>query len=275
MNFRLWEQIRDWVLLFVLLLISVFTMYMQNEPLVRAMKARSLEVTAQVESGFAWMGRYVRALEENSELRQRNVELSSEVARAREVRERVKELERMLGLKNSDQYDLQPARIVTKDVTKQHNFITLDVGRKDNVEVGMPVVNDQGILGKVVFVSAHFSQVMPYLNTDFRVPAKVLPLQAEGIVGWEGERLDQMLMEHVIKTEQVKPGQLVVTSGHSGVYPPGLSIGRVDSVKVRPGRNELMIYLSPAARMNGINHAFVILSKPDPERVSLEERTQS
>jgi rod shape-determining protein MreC len=218
------------------------------------------------------MGRYFRALEENDELRRENIRLSSEVARAREVRQRNEELERMLHMRDSSRAPLRSARVVTKDLYRQENMITLDVGRADSIRVGMPVLHDEGIVGTVVLVSEHYARVMPFLNTEFRVPAVVQPLGAEGIVRWEGDALDRLLLEHIVKTEPVERGQRVVTSGHSGVFPPGRLIGTVDSVAVRTGRNELSVHLTPAVPLYEIKHAVVLLRRPDPERLSLEAR---
>ena len=268
---NLWDQVRDWVLLAVLLVTALFTMYQQNDPLVRALRADVLQLTARVESGFAWAGRYVRALEENSDLREQNIELSSAVARSRAARVQNERLRKMLALRDTSEFPLIAARIISKDITRQRNLLTLDVGTRDGVEAGMPVLNEQGILGKVVLASERYARVMPYLNTDFRLPAKVLPIQAEGIVRWEGNRSDRLLLEQVVKTEPVEAGQLVVTSGHSGVFPPGRSIGRVDSVMSRPGRNELLIYLTPSASVDRADFAFVMRTNPDMERVALED----
>ena len=272
MQSKLWEQIRDWVIVATLLLASLVTMLTLNQPLVRSIRAEAIEVTARVESSIAWMGRYFRALEENDELRRENIRLSSEVARSREVRLRNEELKRMLNMRDSSQASLLPARIVTKDLYRQENFLTLDVGRTDSVKVGMPVLHDRGIIGRVVLVSEHYARVMPFLNTEFRVPASVQPLGAEGIVRWEGEALNRLLLEHIVKTEPVEAGQQVVTSGHSGVFPAGRPVGTVDSVSVRPGRNELLVYLQPAVPLYEVKHAFVLLHLPDPERVALDQK---
>jgi rod shape-determining protein MreC len=270
MNANLWEQIRDWVLLAVLLLAALVTMLTQNQPLVRSLRAETLQWTAQVESSFAWMGRYFRALEENDALRRRNIELSSEVARSRAARLRNRELERLLTMRDSSTASLVPARIVTKDIAQQENFLTLDVGRADSVAPDMPVVHETGIVGTVVLVSEHYSRVMSFLNTKFRVPAEIQSLGAEGIVRWDGEVINRLVMEHVVKTEPVETGQMVVTSGHSGIFPPGRRIGRVDSVAARPGRNELLVYLKPSVSLYTIKHAFVLRRQPAPERQSLE-----
>lgn len=262
----------DWLLLVALLFISTLTMLTQNQSLTRTLRAQALEVTARVESSLAWMGRYVRVLEENDELRRQNIRLSSEVARTREVRMRNEELERLLNLKDSSSAGLLTARIVSKDIFRQENFLTLDVGREDGVSEGMPVVHERGIVGTVVLVSDRYARVMPFLNTDFRVPGAILPLKAEGMVRWDGERLDRLRLDHIVKTEPVEVGQKVVTSGHSDVFPAGRMIGTVDSVEARPGRSELEIFLQPAVSLHEISHAFVILSPPDAELRALEER---
>lgn len=266
------SQLLEWVLLVGLLFASVAVMLSQNQPLSRALRAQTLQITAQVESGFAWMGRYLRVLEENEALRRRNIELSSEVARTRSVRTRNQELERLLNLKDSSSARLRAARIVTKDIFQQENFLTIDVGREDGVAEGMPVVHESGIVGTVLLAGEEYARVMPYLNTDFRVPGAIVPLQAEGIVRWDGERHDRLLLEHIVKTEPVEPEQTVVTSGHSDTFPPGRVIGTVDSVQERRGRSELLIYLQPAVPLHEISHVFVILRQPDPERQKLEER---
>lgn len=266
------KQLGDWLLLVGLLLCATLLMVTYNRPLMRTMRAEVLGVTAQVESSLAWIGRYVRVLEENDDLRRENIRLSSQVARTRALRQRNEELKRLLNLKDTSAASLRAARVLTKEIFQQNNLLTLDVGRADDVAEGMPVVHDEGIIGTVVLVNADYARVMPYLHTDFRVPGVILPLGAEGIVRWDGERLDRLQLEHVVKTEPVKAGQQVVTSGHSNVFPAGYRIGTVDSVGPRPGRNELQISLRPAVPLHEISHAFVILRAPDPDRQAFEQR---
>ena len=270
MPFRLWDRIRDWVILSALLLGSVVMMLAQNDPLLRGMRGVSLEVTSWVEARFAWVGRFFRAIDENEVLRRDNIELSSQLARLREARLENEKLRQLLAFHQDSTYQKVAARIIAKDIFAQQNFLTLDVGSDDGVETGMAVVDDQGILGTVIFVSRHYSRVMPYLNTEFHVPAKIQPLQAEGMISWPGSRPDVLVLEHVAKTELVEAGQLVVTSRASSVFPPGYPVGHVDSVATRPGENLLEIHVRPTAPLNTAQHAFVILHKLNPERVGLE-----
>lgn len=272
MRRKSWSRIRDWTLLLVFLVLSLMMLVARNDPAVRGLRATALEMTAWVEARLAWAGTYLRATRENAALRREAVELAGELARSREAQLENERLHRLLGFRDSTAYRVRAARIIAKDT--RENLFTLDVGRRDSVERGMAVIDERGILGKVLLVSDHYARVMPYLNTHFLVPGKVQPMQAEGIVRWMGGRPNVLTMEHVVRTEPVLPGQLVVTSGYSGVFPPGYPIGAVDSVATLAGRNELLIYLTPSAPLDRAEHAFVVLQKPAAEQEALEAEAQ-
>ncbi|HMB90011.1 MAG TPA: rod shape-determining protein MreC [Rhodothermales bacterium] len=272
MPFRLWDQIRDWVIVTLLLIISLGTMLTQNTAMLRGLRGFALETSSWAESQFAWVGQFSRAVSENETLRAENIAYSSELARSREARLENERLRALIAFRDSSDYPMVPARIVSKDFLPEKNFITLDVGRDDSVDVGMAVIDEQGVIGKVVFTSPNYSRVMPYQNTDFRLPAKVLPSQASGIIRWPGTRSGELMLEYIVKTEAVEVGEQVVTSGYSGVFPPGIPVGTITSLTGLPGRNELEIRLQPATNLGQAEHAFVILRKPDPQRLELESR---
>lgn len=274
MTNRWWERIQDWVLLFVLLTTSMIVLVAQNQPVVRSLRAGALEITSVVEQQFAWVGGYFRALDENDILRQENIVLSSEVARSREAVYQNVRLQRLLGFQDTTSFPLMPARVIARDITPERNFITLNVGSNDSVRVGMAVVDERGVIGRVYDVSANYALVMPYLNTDIRIPGKIQSLQANGIVRWEGVDRDRLLMEYVSRTEPVLKGHLVVTSGASGSFPAGYPIGFVDSVATLPGRNQLRIMLTPTSPVDQADFVFVVLKEAGDEQVELQERNR-
>lgn len=274
MTNRWWERIQDWVLLFVLLTTSMIVLVAQNQPVVRSLRAGALEITSVVEQQFAWVGGYFRALDENDILRQENIVLSSEVARSREAVYQNVRLQRLLGFQDTTSFPLMPARVIARDITPERNFITLNVGSNDSVRVGMAVVDERGVIGRVYDVSANYALVMPYLNTDIRIPGKIQSLQANGIVRWEGVDRDRLLMEYVSRTEPVLKGHLVVTSGASGSFPAGYPIGFVDSVATLPGRNQLRIMLTPTSPVDQADFVFVVLKEASDEQVELQERNR-
>ena len=272
MPVRLWNRVRDWVVLYTLLAVSVLLMLTRNDAMLRGMRVISLDITSRVETRLAWVGRYVRAIDENEALRRHNIELSGRLARLREAGQQIQFLTSALDFQTYSTYVTVAARIVTKDIFGQTNFATLDVGRDHGVEMDMAVVTEHGILGRVIFTSDRYSRILPILSTDFRVPAHIDKIQAEGIISWPGVRADRLLLENVAKTEAVEVGDLVVTSRASGIFPPDYAIGSIVSVVNRPGENLLDIYVQPAASISTTNHAFVILRQHDQERTALEAR---
>ncbi len=267
---HLWAQARDFVLLAALLIVSLIVLFSQNGPLFRSARALSLEATAPVDGAFSYADRYTQAVAENDELRADNIALAAEVARLREARSENERLRALVAFRDSVDYTMVPARVVGKDITKQENLLTLNVGARDSVRVGMAVIDERGIIGKVVLTSPDYALVMPHQNTNFRVPAKIDLLNRDGVVRWDGSATDRLLMEYVTKTEPVVRSQLIVTSGFSGTFPAGIPVGTVDSVYAATGRNDLVIYLKPSAPVSSVDYVYVLLDRISPERQELE-----
>ena len=259
---RIWERTRDWVLVSVLIISSLVVMLTVNEDMLRGLRARSLEATSSIESLFAGLGRYVRALDENEVLRTQNIDLANQVALMRSAEAENQRLEALLGLTDSLDYNVVAARITAKDITSERNFVTIDVGRADGIEEDMAVIDPSGIVGKIVLVGQNYSRVMTYLNSDFFVPASVLPSMTDGSLRWDGRRFDRLLLEHVVRSAAVSIGDLVVTNGFSTVYQPGYPIGTVDSLFAEPGMSTWTIHVRPRARLDNLSHVFVVTSKP-------------
>lgn len=271
---NLWERTREWVLFGALLLTSIIVLVQHDGSTLRAVRASSLAVTARVEGLFAGIERYSHALGENDRLRAETIELATEVARLREARAENERLRSLLAFSDTLAIQRVPARVVAKDITRQENLLTLDVGRRNGVEEGMPVIDERGIVGKVVLTSARYCIVMPHQSTQFAVPATIDMLQQDGIVRWDGINYDRLLMEYVPKTEPVEKGQIVTTSGYSEIFPAGIPVGVVDSVFARRGRNDFTIYLRPAAPISQVNYVYVLLTEPDREREELREEAR-
>src|SRR5690606_1430414 len=163
-------------------------------PMLRAARAASLAVTAPVEGVFADLGRFPDAVGENERLRAETIGLAAEVARLREARAENERLRALLAFGDTLPYPRVPARVVAKDLTRQQNLLTISAGAADSVAVGMPVVDERGIIGKVVVVGSRYALVMPHQSTSFAVPGTIDPLQQDGIIRWGGVEFDRLLM---------------------------------------------------------------------------------
>ena len=268
---RFWLRIRDWLLLGGVLTAAFGLMISSNDPLLYGLRKASLGLTGAVEERIAWAGHFLRAQSENRTLRRENVELSSQVLLLREARMENERMAAALGFQQDAPYEMVAARVIAKDIFALHNFLTLDVGQSSGIEIDMPVVTERGIVGRVVAVTERYCRVMPFLNTEFYVPAKILPNLAVGMINWPGTSSDYLDLDGVVKTEPVEIGQTVVTSRESGIFPPGFTVGTIASVATSPGENAYAITVAPAVSLPATQHAFVLLHSVDPERTGLEE----
>ena len=271
---QLWDRSRDYVIVAALLLIGVVIFIGRNGPALRAARAASLAVTAPVEGVFERWARFRGSLAENERLRDETAVLAADVARLREAAAENAQLRSLLQFTDSTEVPRVVGRVVSKDITEQTNLLTIDVGSRDGVGIGMPVINERGVVGKVVLVSDRYAVVMPHQNTQFRVPAAIEELGREGVVRWDGASFDRLTMEYVVKTEPVERGMLVTTSPFSGVFPAGVPVGRVDTAYAAAGRNDYVIHLTPAAPISEVGYVYVLLARPDPERAILEARAR-
>jgi len=245
------------------MLVSLLVLLAANEPMLRGLRARSLEATSAVENMFAGLGRYVRALDENEALRTQNIDLANQVALMRAAEAQNERLEALLELSDSLTFEVIAARVTSKDITGERNNITLDVGTSDGITEDMAVIDPRGIVGKVTLVSERNSRIMTYLNTDFFTPANVLPSMTDGILRWDGNRFNRLILEQVVQSADVSRGDEVVTNGYSTVFQPAYPIGVVDSVFAEPGMSTWTIYVTPYAELDNLSHVFVVKSIPD------------
>ncbi len=270
MQYRFWDRAKDWVTLGACLVVSLGVLLARNEPAVKSLRRSALAATSGVEARISGVGQYLRALDENERLRRETITLAVEAARARDAVAENDRLRRLLAFRDTLATPLVAVRIVSKGLGEQQNYFTIDAGTENGVHDGMPVVDERGILGRVVLASGRYARVMPYLNTDFRVQARLQPGGAEGVIKWDGAAGDRLTLDFVPRTTLVTVGMEVVTSGGTGVFPAGFRIGTVVEAQARAGRNALDILVRPASPLGEATHAVVLLSLPDSARTALE-----
>ncbi len=135
--------------------------------------------------------------------------------------------------------------------------------------VNMPVVNEQGLVGKVILTARNYSQVLPLYNTLFKVSARIQTSQAYGIVSWEGEQSTRLVMNYVPQTIQVDSGQVIETSGYSNHFPPNIPIGTVTETRPIQGKEIQEIFIDPFVSLHKVSEGFVVKYTPDSTLINL------
>ena len=166
----------------------------------------------------------------NEQLTQRNLYLEEQV---KELTERMVEITNDTNYTKRSQlemlssYKLIPAKVVTNSINQRDNLITLDKGSDDGVRVDMGVACGNGVVGIVYMVSKKYCVVIPVLNSHSNISVTVDKRGYFGYLHWLGRRPDKAYVNDIPLHAKVLPGDQVVTSGYSSIFPPGLQVGKV------------------------------------------------
>lgn len=262
---------RDHILTAVLLLAAVGLMVTRKDDGLHRLRSASVVAISILEQPLSQIRIYRQALLTNRDLRRENILLQDEISRLRSAGEEVRELRRMLELRESPafDYDLIPVDIVGKNLTGLHNSLTVNRGRADGLRPGMAVINSKGLIGRVILVGEDYSQVMPLTNALFRVSAMVQGTRAYGIVSWDGESVNELVLSYVPRAVVVTEGMVVETSGYSNQLPGHIPIGEIVRIIPEPGRETQRMYFRPFVNLGTVAEGFVVVNTPPAEIDSL------
>lgn len=265
---------KDHILTACILLLSVSLMIARNQDGLHTLRTASITIFSYLEEPLSSIRIYRKALKTNADLRRQNILLLDELSRRRAAAQELKKLRQLLEFEKTYDLPLQPVKIVGKELTGIHNYLTVDSGTKNGVKRGMPLVTENGLAGKVIFVSKQYAQIMPYASTLFRVSAQIQESRAYGIVSWDGETINSLTMQYVPQTVDADSGQIVVTSGFSNEFPPNIPIGTIEKTVHQTGSNTQFIYLKPLVDLSTTAEGFIIKFEPDSARRSLNNEYQ-
>ena len=211
--------------------------------------------------GWNWVADLFHLKSENKRLREEVETLRAAVAEELTTEAENEQLRRLLQMREDRIYpkgvEFVMARVIARSTTAWYSTVTINVGSDDGVRPFDAVVNGEGLVGRVESVTASASQVQLLTDQKSYVDAIVLPGRAEGLAA--GSVTGSMTLRYVDKSEEVKQGQLIVTSGRSGsVFIRGIPIGQVQSV----GAQEVQLYqsvtLSPAVDFRKLDIVMVV-----------------
>jgi rod shape-determining protein MreC len=261
---------KEYLILAGLIVLSLLMLVLNDNTQVRRIRTIATVSFGVLQDQLSFIPSYFFLKGENSTLRRLNVQLADEANQLRDARLENIRLRQLLGLKEQSTEKVLAASVVNKSLTLSRNTLTLSAGEADGVKPLMPVVNESGVVGVVTATSQRYSIVNLLLNTSFRVSAKVERSRVDGIVAWDGNDLQ---LKNVAKTMDVTPGDLVVTSEYSSIFPRNVRVGIVSSVSQQPGTLFKKIILTPAVDVVRLEEAFIVLRVPNDERLNLERET--
>jgi rod shape-determining protein MreC len=200
-------------------------------------RGAALDITAPITGGLAEVaatakglvsgaGNYWDAAHQNAKLKAERAVLRREVIQAAATRQENQQLKAALGLRERSREAIAAGRVVGSSFESPRRFAVLSVGRSDGVAIGMPVRTADGLVGRVIDAGETASRVLLVSDRANIVPARILRGGTPVISTGRGDgTVDIRPLE--VGRNPFKRGDIIITSGTGGLYPPLVPIARV------------------------------------------------
>jgi len=211
------------------------------------------EVTATIEGLVSGAGNYWDAAHQNATLKRQNEAMREQLATARAILQENRQLKAALQLRERTTDAVATGRLVGSSLQSPRRFAILSAGTRDGVRIGMPVRAPQGLIGRIIDAGTFTSRVLLVSDRSNIVPARLLrtgqPVISQGL-GDGTVEIKPIEVGH----NPFRRGDIVVTSGTGGLYPPLIPVARVIRTE---GDNAIAMPLAdPAAT------SFAIVQQP-------------
>lgn len=198
----------------------------------------------------------INVREENARLRE---ELKKHKAINNEYREAVAtnvRLAKLLEMKEKIQAPSITAEIIGVDPSQWFKTIIIDRGSSDGIKPGMPAVTAEGVVGQVTSTAPDFAKVLLAIDPNSAIDGLIQETRVKGIIkgGGAGFRMD-----YVLKNNEVKKGDRIVTSGIGGIFPKGVPIGTVSLVEKSDRGMFQEIEIEPAADFSQLEFLIIVM----------------
>lgn len=234
-----------------------------------AAEQMSANVATPVSRFFKTLASAPDARRRIDDLQRENAGLKSSLVAQRLDRSRVAELDGMLGLAGRGRYRVVPAQVVARrDAPGFENAVEIDAGTEDGIRPDMTVLNDDGLVGRVVQAVKGTSTVVLLTDPASSAGARLEGGNELGVVSGLGETgSDRNLIKFRLldSTAPLAAGYRIVSFGSEkgAPYVPGVPIGVIERVEATPGELTRTAYARPYADLTALDVVAVVVKAPD------------
>jgi len=171
-------------------------------------------------------------------------------------------------------FSFLPAKVINNSIHRPDNYLTLNVGSRDDVKPGMGVISPIGVVGIVKQVSENFASVYSVLHSNSRISGKVGTDEIIGTIVWPGKHYRKAEMKDIARHYQIARGDTVFTSSFSQIFPANIPIGIISELTVNKAYDFYEIEIELATDFSRVSDVYVIISHKSTEQLKLEKASQ-
>lgn len=253
---RKFDYYKDYIVLFIVILLSLFLILSNKSRQIETVKNRSLEIRSGLQQRASVFQQYLSLRAENRTLRLQNTNLLLENSRMRETLDENIRLRKILSFREKSKYLLIPANVIQAYKTRSMNYIILDAGLNDGVKKNLAIVVPDGLVGKIFRAGPTKSMGHVLADNNSRVSAKVRRSGVKGIIRYQ--RNGSYVFAEVPNRSAVVQGDTLYTSGYSNIFPEGILIGRVKKAENSDKTFFMKIEVEPEVDVMNLREVMII-----------------
>ena len=265
------------IIIIVIIILAIFSFTLKEDRQLNKfeslIKDTTTSITKVIAYPFNWVFNKIDDFKELVDIREKYQKLLPQVDRIDSLTTENKELRKQLEAMKEEldidytinDYEYLNATVISRNISYWYNTITIDKGTYNGVEVDMVVVNNDGLVGKIVSTTTFTSDVKLLTTSDtnnkISIAVSTQNKKLYGLINEYNYNNNYLEVEGISNTESVSIGDLVYTSGLGGVFPSGILIGKVSEITTDEYDLAKIIYVTPIANFDNINYVAILKRK--------------
>jgi len=249
--------------------ISIMLMQLQRKETLDAIRERGLSINAAVTKQFTDVTSVFFLERDNEQLFLQNARLFARLLHEQRARRDASEQNAAVTSAPPWSGQFKVARVVDRRFSATDNMLIIDAGSRQGVSKDMAVLTPDGLVGRVIEVTANYAKVLPVINRNFMVSVVSDSTRTNGLLAWQNgyERLAKM--EHVPVSSKLLVGEYLTTSDYSTFASRGIPVGQV--IRISKDKLFYSVDVRLAVDFSSLSWVLVSLAKPSMEKIELME----
>lgn len=262
------------VIFLLLIILSLVIVFYQNRD-IESGKSNSVEnifsyitlpLQKVIKTGEEELSFIISTFKKNKDMVEENNKLKGQVLLLQRENETLKgyieennRLREMLNFKNNLPIETITAQVIGREPNNWFQSITIDKGGIDGIKKDMIVMDNNGLIGRILVVSPQSSKVILILDNESAVPAIIRETRNSGIIYGTGQKCE---MKYIIPDKNIKTGYTVETSGLGKIYPKGITIGYITNLYQSSDKLFQTAEITPSGKFNSLENVLIIKDNP-------------
>ncbi|MGB6154637.1 MAG: rod shape-determining protein MreC [Castellaniella sp.] len=205
----------------------------------------------------SWSHAATLAREEQDALRRQQIEMAQLVTHSAQLTTENEQLRRLLGVSESISQKSVAVEVFYEPPNAFSHRLVFNKGSNAGIAPGMPVIDEGGVVGQIVRVTPFTSEAALLIDDQVSIPVQVLR-NGLRLIAFGSDEIGKLEVRYLTANVDVQMGDTLVTSGIGGLFPAGLSVGRVVKVDRDPGTGFSMAVAEPLSHPERYRHFLVL-----------------